>query len=139
MFLTWLGCRWLLATNNFADLILNAVALEFILCLKDMLFAGLMSPKNHQDCGSTKFEPYPKKSHSGAMLLLTTFTWLIVAFVWVTIYIGYIPFIQYRFTGVQAVLPGYKWDVHEVCESWVKWRYCVTGDCDALAPKAGRL
>ena len=28
-YLLWLGCRWLTATNNFADLILNAVALEF--------------------------------------------------------------------------------------------------------------
>jgi len=32
--LLWLGCRWLLATPNFADLVLNAVALEFILTLK---------------------------------------------------------------------------------------------------------
>merc|ERR1719343_1737994 len=52
--LTWLGCRWLLATTNFADLILNAVALEFILLMKDALYGTLMTRKNKADVTTTK-------------------------------------------------------------------------------------
>merc|ERR1719235_170054 len=40
--LLWLGCRWLAATNDFSDLVLNAVALEFLLMLKELLYHTLV-------------------------------------------------------------------------------------------------
>jgi hypothetical protein len=132
LYLTWLGCRWLLAINNFADLILNAVALEFVLCLKDSLFGALMSRKNRHDVQNTKFPPNIKKgSHAAVMLFTTTFAYVSVTFAWVAIYIGYLPFLDLRFTGLQKVLPGYQWDVHDVCIKWMEWRYCVDGNCPA--------
>merc|ERR1719409_1588883 len=60
-YLLWVGCRWLLATNNFGDLILNAVALEFILCIKEGLYATLMPFRNKKDLECTKIVPYPKQ------------------------------------------------------------------------------
>merc|ERR1719161_2218973 len=52
--LLWLGMRWLTATLGFGDLLLNALALEFILNLSDLLFLTLV--------------PY-----SGKMMVLGTF------------------------------------------------------------------
>ncbi|CAJ1381192.1 unnamed protein product, partial [Effrenium voratum] len=40
VYLLWLGCRWLCATPNFGDLLLNSVALEFIVLLKDLHRCG---------------------------------------------------------------------------------------------------
>merc|ERR1719210_3289557 len=60
-FLLWVGCRWLLATNNFDDLILNSVALEFILCLKDVLFVAMVPRRSTLDLAETKVRPALKK------------------------------------------------------------------------------
>jgi len=77
--LLWLGCRWLLATNNFADLVLNAVALEFILSTKTM------SPVKHEKASIWAF--------TGSMM------WMFVAFAWVLVYTG----IPHRTEGLQTV------------------------------------
>merc|ERR1712232_72586 len=41
--LLWLGCRWLIATFKFEDLVLNGCALAFIKETKDLLFDTLVS------------------------------------------------------------------------------------------------
>jgi len=51
--LLWLGCRWLLATSDFPCLILNAVALEFVLCLKDLIYNALVPPRSMHDLART--------------------------------------------------------------------------------------
>mmetsp|Transcript_98208 Transcript_98208/g.253980 ORF Transcript_98208/g.253980 Transcript_98208/m.253980 type:complete len:318 (-) Transcript_98208:809-1762(-) len=38
----WLGARWLISTANFSDLILNSVALAFIIEIDDMVFRCMM-------------------------------------------------------------------------------------------------
>mmetsp|Transcript_65106 Transcript_65106/g.204032 ORF Transcript_65106/g.204032 Transcript_65106/m.204032 type:complete len:216 (-) Transcript_65106:45-692(-) len=40
--LLWLGCRWLAATASFSDLLLNTVALEFIMLLKDVVYNAVV-------------------------------------------------------------------------------------------------
>ncbi|CAE7806129.1 unnamed protein product [Symbiodinium sp. CCMP2456] len=42
IYLLWLGCRWLTATPSFEDVILNAVALEFILVLNNVIFSTVV-------------------------------------------------------------------------------------------------
>jgi len=42
-----------------------------------------------------------------------TFMWGVVAFAWVTLYLN----------KIQMVLPGYQWDIREVCNPWISERY----------------
>merc|ERR1712190_387168 len=44
--LLWLGCRWLAATASFSDVLLNAIALEFILLLKDLVYNAVVPRRN---------------------------------------------------------------------------------------------
>merc|ERR1711957_595092 len=57
IYLLWLGCRWLLATNNFQDLILNSVALEFILQLSSIIYMAMLPERNRHDLKKTKMLP----------------------------------------------------------------------------------
>jgi len=114
-YLLWVGCRWLLATTSFGDLILNAVALEFILCIKEALYVAVMPIRNHFDLAKTRISPYPKTMSSGPWNLMNSVCLLAVAIIWVYFYM----------TSWQQVLPGYKWDVHEVCVDYIKKMYAV--------------
>eukprot|EP00929_Paragymnodinium_shiwhaense_P043511 TRINITY_DN22371_c0_g1_i1.p1 TRINITY_DN22371_c0_g1~~TRINITY_DN22371_c0_g1_i1.p1 ORF type:complete len:402 (+),score=44.99 TRINITY_DN22371_c0_g1_i1:103-1308(+) len=127
-YLVWLGCRWLLATNNFADLILNAVALEFILVLKDLIYNSLVPVRNKHDLERTLIRT-KHTAKTELMPLVSTLGWALLAAVWVLSYMG----IKNYWMGFQQVLPGYRWDVHAVCEPWVTWRYCVSAVCPASA------
>ncbi|CAE7222012.1 unnamed protein product [Symbiodinium natans] len=104
VYLLWLGCRWLSATPNFGDLLLNSVALEFIVLLKDTLFIGVVPDRNKRATQNTLIQPWQKREPANYRVFLSAFVLVLVSFSWVYYYI-------YRF---QAVLPDYKWDVHEV-------------------------
>jgi hypothetical protein len=127
--LLWIGSQWLLSTNDFESLVLNAVALEFILCLKEMLFYALMSAKNRQDLANTKFVLEQKKDNMAKLLLAAGFAIPCISVIWVTLYTGYLPWLQLKYTGFQQVLPNYQWDVVDPCKSWMEWRYCLTPPC----------
>eukprot|EP00913_Durusdinium_trenchii_P027344 g25653.t1 len=90
-YLLWLGCRWLCATPSFEDVILNAVALEFILVLNNVIFSTVVPLQS---------EVQPKAS-----TVLAAFSWGIASMVWVLLYMYLL----------QAVLPQYRWDVRDVC------------------------
>lgn len=122
--LLWVGCRWLLATNNFAELILNAVALEFILILKEMMYQTLVPHRNKIDLRST-FIKHRWTEPADAWAFTNTICWGVLAVIWVLSYMG----IPHRMQGWQMVLPDYKWDVHDICAPWIAWRYCVNPPC----------
>jgi len=115
VYLLWLGCRWLLATNNFSELVLNSVALEFVLQLKELVYVALVPDRNKRDCESTKIRSHGRRELASIWVYANTFLLGIAALAWVYLYIHYF----------QQVLPGYKWDVHEVCQQWVEKRYEV--------------
>jgi len=48
------GTVWLTATDSFGDLILNAVALEFIICVDEIIFQGLLPESIKKNVGLTK-------------------------------------------------------------------------------------
>lgn len=110
VYLLWLGCRWLAATPSFGDLLLNAVALEFILLLKDTLYAGVVPDRNKRATQNTLIQPWQKTEPANYRVFLSSFLLILVTVIWVLYYV-------YRF---QAVLPDYKWDVAKVCASYVK-------------------
>jgi len=126
-YLLWLGCRWLLATNSFSNLIQNAVCLEFIICLKDTVYFVLVPHRNKVDLQNTKIPPRRRREKGSIMAFTRTLAWGLLAALWVWLYMG----IPHVCDGLQAVLPGYKWDLHNTCEPWVSWRYCVDPPCPA--------
>lgn len=115
LYLLWLGCRWLLATNNFGDLILNAVALEFILVIGEVMYAAMLPERNKHDLSRTKMLPTSPIYSVGCKQFGKVIFFNLVCLSWVY---GY----MYSF---QMVLPDYRWDVHDVCVSWINERFEV--------------
>merc|ERR1719262_1056172 len=76
--LLWLGCRWLTATNDFNDLLLNAVALEFILLLKELLYHTLVPNRNKHDLSKTKISIEHEAGPPNPCDFLGAFVWGIV-------------------------------------------------------------
>lgn len=108
-FIMWLGSRWLVATNDFGNVISNAVALEFILMLKELLYYALASERNKRDLNHTGLAPAWSKEPAGYLIYFSTISWAFFAIAWVWYYVHH-----------QGVLPDYKWDVHGVCTSWLQ-------------------
>jgi len=104
------GSRWLTATNDFGELILNAVGLEFVLLLKDLVYHTIVAERNKRELKNTKVHPMVKKEPAGYLVFMGGFVWGAVAVLWVYVYIFHL----------QTVLPEYKWDVHASCTRWLK-------------------
>jgi len=112
--LCWLGCRWLSSTLNFAEVLINGVALEFIITLNELLYDKLISARNKRELQSLKMElPAGTFDKPSAFSYLSTFGWGIFGVTWVYLYL----------TKLQMVLPGYQWDVRPVCQAWIEERY----------------
>jgi hypothetical protein len=109
MYCLWLGCRWLAATNDFVNMMGNAVALEFILLLKNVIAYTLVSARNRRDLERFHMQPPWPKEPLGFGNIACTLICPALACAWVYCYIYYF----------QQVLPDYKWDVHNVCASWL--------------------
>jgi len=106
LFLLWVGCRWLTATPSFSDLILNGLALTFIVEIKDMLYEELL-PKLFQE--ETEVIRVRREAVDrnwfGMDSLLAPIFWAVLSALWVVLYMFYF----------QAVLPDYRWDVKGPC------------------------
>jgi hypothetical protein len=111
--LLWLGCRFLAATNDFGEMVLNAIALEFILMLKDLLYSTIVPDRNKREIEHINIKPSIAVDHASYWTYLGTFTWLIIAFAWIVFYVFHF----------QMVLPLYKWDVKGPCTEYIKDRY----------------
>jgi len=109
--LLWLGCRWLLATVGFEDVLLNAVALEFILVLKDLVYNTVLPERNKKEVTNTSMLPFGRslKERATPGRFFGSFTLFLGACLWVYLYVFYF----------QAVLPGYNWDVRGVCTAYL--------------------
>jgi len=111
--LLWLGCRFLAATNDFGDMVLNAVALEFVLMLKDLLYLTIVPDRNKREIQHINIRPSSESDHASYWKYLGSFSWLVVAFAWIFFYVFWL----------QMVLPAYKWDVRGPCTAYIKVRY----------------
>jgi len=112
--LLWLGCRWLAATLEFSEVLINGVALEFILKLNELLYDKLMSDRNKREVRDTEMDvSYEGRVGPSVSEYLSTFAWAIISFLWVWCY-------MFRW---QKVLPGYNWDVKAVCAPWIAERF----------------
>jgi hypothetical protein len=111
--LLWLGCRWLAATNSFGDLILNCMALECILMLKELIYNAMAPIRSKLEVEHTMMLPVTFRMDDSCMVIGETMAWGFLAVLWVYSYV-------YHF---QTVLPSYQWDVHEVCAAWIAERF----------------
>lgn len=110
VYILWLGCRWLTATNDFGNLLSNAVALEFVLQIKCLLFYALVSERNRSELKYTGMAPPWPKEGAGYGTYFNTLSWATLAVMWVYLYVFHL----------QAVLPDYHWDVKQVCDSYLQ-------------------
>lgn len=107
--LLWLGCRWLVATTSFSDLFLNAVALKFVLTFKDTFYVQLIPERNKRDVANTLFPPFAARERPTLSAYAAALIVLPIAVAWSYYYVFHL----------QAVLPRYRWDVHDVCKKWL--------------------
>lgn len=119
-YILWLGCRWLAATNDFGNVVSNAVALEFVLQLKYLLFQALASPRNKRELLYTGISPPWRKESAGYFIYFNTLIWFALAVFWVWFYVFHF----------QKVLPDYKWDVHQVCDDYLANLLTASGGDD---------
>eukprot|EP00747_Dinoflagellata_sp_TGD_P033570 gnl/TRDRNA2_/TRDRNA2_136712_c0_seq3.p1 gnl/TRDRNA2_/TRDRNA2_136712_c0~~gnl/TRDRNA2_/TRDRNA2_136712_c0_seq3.p1 ORF type:complete len:524 (+),score=62.44 gnl/TRDRNA2_/TRDRNA2_136712_c0_seq3:83-1654(+) len=111
--LLYLGCRWLSATTNFSDLVLNTCALEFLLSMKSLLHHTLVPAHTKAEMANIELSPTVRYEQPGYWVTLGAILWGVGALAWVFCYIYYF----------QNVLPEYRWDVGRVCTVWNSDRY----------------
>lgn len=104
----FLGCRWLLSTSDMGDLILNAVALEFLLVLNSLVLQALVPVHGVNGLERTKAISSSSRHESAVMALLATLSWALFASSWCIFNVYFI----------EDVLPDYQWDVHAICNAW---------------------
>merc|ERR1711918_314411 len=97
------------------ELILNAVALEFILHLGAVMHFAMAPMRNRRAVEETKMLPVQRITVTDYRQLAYVCGLIAVTLGWVCCYMWYF----------QGVLPDYRWDVHEVCEIWIAERYAV--------------
>merc|ERR1719183_1365582 len=85
--LLWLGCRWLTGTMGFADVLQNAVTLEFIMLLKDLFYKTMAPHHNKVETRNTLIQPNASKQNPNAPVFLGAFLWGLLSILWVLLYV----------------------------------------------------
>merc|ERR1712228_82412 len=109
------GCRWLTASLELGDSLLNACALEFVLHLQELIYAALVPYRSKRDTVRTLIMPMRGKRGATTFMFLGGFFWACVSASWVILYL-------YVF---EDVLPSYLWDVRAVCYEFLSVRSAV--------------
>jgi len=105
VFLLWIGCRWLVATLGFGTILLNAVALEFVLNLHEIFYRAIVPYTMKISLASIMIPQGAKASEKPSWWnMFSAFGLLILAVLWTGLYIK-----------IQRVLPGYNWDIAPAC------------------------
>lgn len=106
-FLLWIGLRWLTSTDNFGDLILNALALQFVINIDELFFMSFFPVREHHNVHRTRWAlPAPMNAPALQNRRTLAAYWrsaFFVVFVFVVVYV-------YLVFG-QRVLPGFEWDI----------------------------
>jgi len=117
--LTWIGCRWLAATESFSDLILNALALEFVINIDEFMFSYFSPAAMRERLGALKIIHYldpkhhPDDDYEIIRAYITSLMYMMVAAVWSWVYLQ----------KFQQVLPSFQHDIHQHCDDWFDRRY----------------
>jgi len=109
--LLWRGSRYLAATFDFGSLLLNAVALEFILLLKDPLYEVIISKRNKMEVSNLRVLARGKLKIVSGMNYMESWWWLLLSLLYVVLYLW-----------LQQTLPNYNWDVSEICKPYLEMK-----------------
>lgn len=114
----WLGSRWLTAAVDLLEVIVNCVALEFVLRMKDLLYAALVPAWEKHEVHHMKICPSRFSDPPDFVSFIGTTVMMFIAMAWVIIYMYYL----------QSNLVGFNWDVNTVCTAWVLSHYKIDTD-----------
>jgi len=126
------GCRWLAATQSFGDLILNALALEFVIGIDELMFEAFTPEQTRSFIEQTKIA-YPREGEGGiqnesSMSLLLNTLGIILNLAWSYMYLN----------DWQQVLPNFSHDIRAHCQSRFAEMYTLKcpfmGDPDECFP-----
>ncbi|CAK8990436.1 unnamed protein product [Durusdinium trenchii] len=120
--LTYIGCRWLAATQSFGDLILNALALEFVIGIDDLMHEAFTPLDVRQFIELTKFAHIPKdksaldgQTDETSAEVIRSMLLVVGLLVWAFVYLNYF----------QQVLPNFPHDIREHCADRFYSHYTV--------------
>lgn len=139
MVLWYVGCRWLNATESFGDLILNALALEFITGIDELILTNFFPERITKYLQETKFayRHVHRTPEENNAIVLSDYKrsafYAVLVMSWTLLYLKYL----------QQVLPGYKNDINEHClGDWFTGKFkplCAPfeRDCFPYGPEDG--
>jgi len=119
-FLMFIGCRWLCATESFSDLILNALALEFVIGVDELVYQNF-APQRMQDLITNTKIAQITDIKKGAKDSVSDVVWpyiksifyMMLVFAWSYFYLG----------KLQQVIPGFTHDIQAHCGGWFTEHY----------------
>lgn len=114
----WLGCRWLSATLDFTEVLINAIALEFVIHLNSLLYEQLVSDRSKRELSDLRLDmrmqfATKEEKKPNVPQFVGAAVWAFIAAVWIYLYLSHL----------QMVIPGYQWDVRVPCRPWVSKRF----------------
>lgn len=118
--LAFIGLQWLTSTENFADLILNALALEFVIGIDEQILEFFLPKRCGSTLESTKFA-YPSKGQQKPDQELAAMVWDYlrnIAYFVATVGLTF-AYLNYG----QQVLPYHTFDIKEHCNLWFLNRF----------------
>lgn len=133
--LIYIGSRWLVATESFSDLILNALALEFIIGTDELVYDGFSPSLLKKAVESTKLcklnpsgEKTPDDEENFCQVVCAygrSLVMVLACCFWTILYMNYF----------QQVIPSYPFDIAPNCGGWFSKRYdplCPIGTKDPM-------
>jgi len=112
------GCRWFAATESWEELILNALALEFVISIDELMFEAFTPLRAKETVEKTRLvhveEDHDANSKSPADKMfrdtLSRLLQLFVCLAWAFLYT----------TKLQQVIPNFPHDIHEPCVAYLE-------------------
>ncbi|CAJ1347355.1 unnamed protein product [Effrenium voratum] len=111
------GCRWFAATESWQALILNALALEFVISIDELIYEAFTPLTSRQTIEKTKLtrikQDWEKEAKELDQKLISSLTWsllqMLACIAWALLYLNML----------QQVLPGFSHDVAKHCQQWL--------------------
>mmetsp|Transcript_27008 Transcript_27008/g.57503 ORF Transcript_27008/g.57503 Transcript_27008/m.57503 type:complete len:303 (+) Transcript_27008:252-1160(+) len=114
--LTYVGCVWLTATQSFADLILNALALEFVIQIDEALYEYFFPKANREAIGLMQLAIEVKEDEDA-----DPDNAILASYARSVVYIGgLLIFVELYLNYLQPVLPNFMHDIAEVCVPYLE-------------------
>jgi len=107
--LNYLGCRWLTATLGLGDVLLNGLALEFLVLLKELLYNVCISHRNRVATQRLLVKPFRDVNRASFCTFFDAQVWGLISIIWALLYVFHI----------QMVLPEYRWDLRDLCHKYL--------------------